>query len=109
MGKAEARQSKLQFEQRRPTKLISDNAGASEGEEQPPDCSQDDIDMKTLLVAMKRSLSSIETKMDNMCSRLDMMEYKRERTMMGSYRKPNSGFHKSKISRPPTKSNFRAS
>ncbi|KAJ1196119.1 hypothetical protein NDU88_005378 [Pleurodeles waltl] len=57
----------------------------------PPACFQDDVDMKTWLVAMMDSLSSIEAGVDNLCSRLDTMVHKLERNDGWS-----SGSHKLK-------------
>ncbi|KAJ1207993.1 hypothetical protein NDU88_003383 [Pleurodeles waltl] len=53
--------------------MPNEDAGSSEAAERPADCSQDDAEMKSLILAMKHSMTSMDAKMDTMCTRNDSM------------------------------------
>ncbi|KAJ1202525.1 hypothetical protein NDU88_006323 [Pleurodeles waltl] len=78
MGKTDSKQSKLQFDVRRSTKLTADTAGPPEAAKQLLEELRDDMDMKMLLIAMKANLTSIEAKMGTMCTRINKMAHKLE-------------------------------
>ncbi|KAJ1152346.1 hypothetical protein NDU88_005121 [Pleurodeles waltl] len=65
MGKTDIRQSRLKYDSRCSA-------------EHPGDGSQDDAEMKTLLLALKHSLTAVEAKMDTLCTRIDSEAHKVE-------------------------------
>ncbi|KAJ1098673.1 hypothetical protein NDU88_003780 [Pleurodeles waltl] len=74
MGKHDAKQPKLHFEQKRSTRLGELEQGPQAAEGRDLTAEDQDEDLRTLMLQMRSSLRNIDTKLDNLTSQLDSVK-----------------------------------
>ncbi|KAJ1154401.1 hypothetical protein NDU88_007153 [Pleurodeles waltl] len=72
MGKADRKQSKLQFDLRKSTKSQGNGVEVAGGMQEPLGAGRD-TELKQILVAMQHSLTKIDCKIDTLTYRIDRM------------------------------------
>ncbi|KAJ1138534.1 hypothetical protein NDU88_004915 [Pleurodeles waltl] len=82
IGKADGQQTKVQFDARRSTHILSSclvQPGAKDPLREDPDNA---VDMRMLLMVMQKILMSIEAKIDIICTRMDSITHNLENKMV---------------------------
>ncbi|KAJ1108173.1 hypothetical protein NDU88_005555 [Pleurodeles waltl] len=74
MGKHDAKQPKLHFEQKRSTRLGELEQGSQAAEGRDLTAEDQGEDLRTLMLEMRSSLRNIDTKLDNLTSQLDSVK-----------------------------------
>ncbi|KAJ1164726.1 hypothetical protein NDU88_005160 [Pleurodeles waltl] len=74
MGKHDAKQPKLHFEQKRSTRLGELEQGPQAAEGRDLTAEDQGEDLRTLMLEMRSSLRNIDTKLDNLTSQLDSVK-----------------------------------
>ncbi|KAJ1103825.1 hypothetical protein NDU88_001246 [Pleurodeles waltl] len=74
MGKHDAKQPKLHFEQKRSTRLGELELGPPAAEGRDLTAEDQGEDLRTLMLEMRSSLRNIDTKLDNLTSQLDSVK-----------------------------------
>ncbi|KAJ1122104.1 hypothetical protein NDU88_000608 [Pleurodeles waltl] len=79
MGKTDGCQTKLQLDSCRSACILGGSSDHMGSEDSRTEVTTEKGDMKSLRMAMQQSLMSIESKMDNMCTRMDVITNKLEK------------------------------